>query len=136
MRVSLPIRTVALPSPGTRPIARPRRNMNSGVIGSTPARPRMPSVPKYFLAVIKYRAGSAWLHRVRWPVGIHDAGQQRFDLRPRGLAIGRFVELHADAGRTVALPTRRRDPHHLPGDRQAVLVLPRGHKEENLRAPA
>src|SRR5690348_3137500 len=49
MRVSLPITTVAWPSPlaSTRPAARPRRSMKSAETGPSPTRPRMPSVPKY-----------------------------------------------------------------------------------------
>jgi len=56
MRVSLPISTIGRsPSANTRPIARPRRTMNSGVIGCSLARPRMPSVPKYFFSVMHGR---------------------------------------------------------------------------------
>jgi hypothetical protein len=79
----------------------------------------MPSVPKYFLAVIKYRAGSAWLHRVRRAVGVRDAGQQRFDFRARSLAVGGFVELPMPA--MQLLRARRRDPDDFAGDRQASL---------------
>src|SRR5450755_4446810 len=58
MRVSLPINTAGV-SPGrladsaasTRPAAYPRRSTSSGVIGGSPTRPRMPSVPKYFLVI-------------------------------------------------------------------------------------
>mmetsp|Transcript_53268 Transcript_53268/g.124851 ORF Transcript_53268/g.124851 Transcript_53268/m.124851 type:complete len:956 (-) Transcript_53268:390-3257(-) len=49
MRVSLPIKTVgrSFVLRSTRPTAWPRRSMKSGVIGSCPTVPRMPSVPKY-----------------------------------------------------------------------------------------
>src|SRR5487761_2000913 len=58
MRVSLPISTAGR-RPGdncprrtsTSPAAYPRRTMKSGVIGGSPTRPRMPSVPKYFLVI-------------------------------------------------------------------------------------
>src|SRR5512142_1338274 len=104
--------------------------MKSAVIGASPARPRMPSVPKYFLSTMSscplgvresvraaQRAVAAectgcngefrvkggarpcpagGLHRVRRPLGGQDTGQDRFDLGARGIAVGRFVELHAD----------------------------------------
>ena len=51
-RVSLPIRISRRPLRAkTRPAAQPSRKQKSGVIGASPTRPRMPSVPKYFLVM-------------------------------------------------------------------------------------
>ncbi len=53
-RVSLPMSTrgvCGLPRPATKVIARPSLSASSGVIAPWLARPRMPSVPKYFRSV-------------------------------------------------------------------------------------
>ena len=47
-------------------------------------------------------------------------------------AFGGIGELHADAGRAIALRAGRRHPHHLAGDRQAVLYLEQGEQQEDL----
>src|SRR5690625_4639913 len=57
MRVSLPMTTVGRTvagfiSTGTLPAAYPRRKARSGLILSPPTTPRIPSVPKYFRAVV------------------------------------------------------------------------------------
>src|ERR1700759_1724770 len=92
----------------TRPAARPSATMNSAVIGGSPARPRMPSVPKYFFCVMgkrDRRRVRASLHRIRGAIGAEDAGENRFDLGACGFPIGGVVELHTDAGGAVALCT-------------------------------
>src|SRR5258708_36620886 len=98
--------------------------MKSAVIGCTPTRPRMPSVPKYTFPLMRGMrrdaTNDASLHRLRRLVGIDQAGKRRLDLRTRRVALGRAGELHADAGDTVALCTRRREPHDLAGDAEAL----------------
>src|SRR5438445_5961666 len=108
--------------------------MKSAVIGSTPTRPRMPSVPKYtFLLMRGLRCNAAndvSLHRLRGLVGIDQAGERRLDLRARRIALGRVGELYADAGDAVALRARRREPHHLAGDAEALGVVEQGQQKE------
>ena len=53
MRVSLPTNTKPCPSlANTLPAAHPNFNKKSAVIGGSPTLPLIPSVPKYFLAIL------------------------------------------------------------------------------------
>ena len=54
------------------------------------------------------------LHGVRWPVGLHRAGQVGFDLVARCRVA--LIELHTNARRPVALSTLGRNPNDLAGD--------------------
>src|SRR5258708_35448255 len=112
--------------------------MKSAVIGSTPTRPRMPSVPKYTFPLMRGMrrdaTNDASLHRLRRLVGIDQAGKRRLDLRTRRVALGRVGELHADAGDTVALCTRRREPHDLAGDAEALGVIKQGQQKKYIVA--
>src|ERR1700733_9595361 len=137
MRVSLPMTTTArCLVVSTRPAARPSASMNSAVIGDSPARPRMPSVPKYFFCVIEATrsAPCARSHRIRRAVGCENAGEYRFDFGARGFAVGGIVELHADPRRAVSLCAGGRDPHDLARDRKTIFVVHQREQEKNFIA--
>src|SRR6185312_8614775 len=109
--------------------------MNSAVTGSAPTRPRMPSVPKYFLSLMRNAQAmmpAPTSHRVRRTFGLQDAGKRRLDLRARGIAFGRFVELHADARDAIALGAGRRDPDDLGGNTETLLLVHQREQEKDV----
>jgi hypothetical protein len=79
--------------PSTRPVAQPSFSMNSAVIGLSPTRPRIPSVPKYFLDMVVPQKGCINPDRDYLPQRRKETYQQEL---PNGFATLRLKRMFMD----------------------------------------
>ena len=111
----------------TRPAAQPSFSTSSGVIGASPTRPRMPSVPKYRRVI-----GSTAFHC-----------QIRFDRAPHLQRIDRLAHVvHADDGRAARDRGQRRGEARrqplvdgAPGDRARATTCATAPRARDSRSP-
>src|SRR5687767_11641323 len=130
-RVSLPMSTVPPCGASTRAAALASRNAKSTVIGYSPTRPRMPSVPKYLRAIecfsLGHRRGNAdGVDRGGHVVGAHDT---------RSMENRNGGESHAPRRSVDHFTSRESRQHRLArepdGNRYAEVGQPRERLEQD-----